>query len=48
MELNNIIEVVEKRAKDIADQEIVNYNKNHPEVNLTDEAREAVRSRFGN
>ena len=45
MELNNIIDVVEKRAKDIADQEIVNYNKAHPELNLTDEAREAVRTR---
>ena len=45
MELNNIIDFVEKRAKDIADQEIVNYNKAHPELNLTDEAREAVRTR---
>ena len=45
MELNDIIHVVEEKAKLIADEEIVKYNKSFPEVNLTDEAREAVRVR---
>ena len=45
MELNDIINVVEEKAKLIADEEIVKYNKSFPEVNLTDEAREAVRVR---
>ena len=45
MELNDVIQVVEEKAKIIADEEIVKYNKAFPEVNLTDEAREATRVR---
>ena len=45
MELNDIIQVVEEKAKAIADEEIVKYNKAFPEVNLTDEARDATRVR---
>lgn len=45
MELNEIIHVVEKKADVIAEQEIVKYNKEYPEINLTDEARHAVKQR---
>ena len=45
MELNDVIPVVEKRAEDIANEEIVRYNKEHPELNLTEEAKNAVRTR---
>ena len=45
MELNDVIQVVEEKAKQIADEEIVKYNKAFPEVNLTDEARKATRVR---
>ena len=45
MELNDVIPVVEKRAEDIANEEIVRYNKEHPELNLTEEAKNAVRVR---
>lgn len=45
MELNEIIPVVEKKAEQIADQEIVKYNNDFPEVNLTDDARNAVKQR---
>ena len=45
MELNDVIPVVEKRAEDIANEEIVKYNKEHPELNLTEEAKNAVRTR---
>lgn len=45
MELNEIIPVVEKKAEQIADQEIVKYNKDYPEINLTDDARIAVKQR---
>ena len=44
MELNDVIPVVEKRAEDIANEEIVRYNKEHPELNLTEEAKNAVRT----
>lgn len=45
MELNEIIQVVEKKAEEVADQEIRRYNKDFPEITLTDEAKEAVRVR---
>ena len=45
MEINNIIQIVEDKAEEIANQEIVKFNKEFPEVNLTDEARESVRIR---
>ena len=45
MELKDVIAVVEKRAEDLANEEIVKYNKEHPEINLTDEAKSAVRIR---
>ena len=45
MELGEIIQVVQSKAEEIAEQEIVRYNKEYPELNLTDEAKEAVRIR---
>jgi arginine utilization protein RocB len=45
MEINEVIQVVEKRAIEIAEQEILKYNKDYPELNLTDEAKEAVKTR---
>ncbi|SFI02863.1 hypothetical protein SAMN04487830_11854 [Pseudobutyrivibrio sp. OR37] len=45
MELNDIISVVEDKAKQIADEEIVKYNKAFPELNLTEEARDLTRQR---
>ena len=45
MKLNDIIPVVEKKADAIAEQEIVKYNKEYPEINLTEEARNAVKQR---
>lgn len=45
MELNNIIEVVQAKAEDIAEQEIVKYNKEFPELNLTEEAKTNVKMR---
>lgn len=45
MELNDIIPVVEKKADAIAEQEIVKYNKEYPEINLTEEAKNAVKQR---
>ena len=45
MEINEIIQVVQKKAEEIAEQEIVKYNKDFPEINLTDEAKESVRIR---
>lgn len=45
MEMNDIIQVVENKAKQIAEEEIVKYNKEHPELNLTDEAKDATRTR---
>ena len=45
MELNEIIPVVEKKAEEIAEQEIVKYSREFPELNLTDEARASVKQR---
>ena len=45
MELGEIIQIVEKKAEKIAEEEIVRYNKEFPELNLTEEAKEAVRMR---
>ena len=45
MELNEIIQVVERKAEEVADQEIRQYNKDYPEITLTEEAKEAVRIR---
>jgi hypothetical protein len=45
MELNEMIQVVQKTAEDIADQEIRKYNKDFPEITLTEDAKEAVRIR---
>ena len=45
MELNAIIPVVEKKAEQIAEQEIVKYNKDFPELNLTEQAKNAVKQR---
>ena len=45
MEMNEIIKIVEKRALEIADEEIVKYNNEHPEINLTDEAKNSVKTR---
>ncbi len=42
MELNNIIEVVQRKAEEIANEEILKYSKNFPELNLTDEAKTNV------
>ena len=45
MDLNEIIPVVEKRAEEIAEEEIVKFSRQFPELNLTDEARTAVKQR---
>ncbi len=45
MELSEMIQIVEDKAKDIADQEILKYIKDFPEITLTDEAKEATRVR---
>ncbi len=45
MELNEIIQVVEKKAEEIAEEEIVKYIKDFPEITLTDEAKDSVRVR---
>ncbi|QFJ55624.1 hypothetical protein [Pseudobutyrivibrio xylanivorans] len=45
MDMNEIIQIVQNKATEIADQEIVKYNHTHPELNLTEEARNSVRTR---
>ena len=45
MELNEIIQGVEKKAEEIAEEEIVKYIKDFPEITLTDEAKDSVRVR---
>ena len=45
MEINSIIQLVEKKAAEIAAQEISDYSKSFPEINLTEEAKEAVKVR---
>ena len=45
MDIGEIIKVVQKRSEEIAEQEILKFNKEYPEINLTEEAREAVRIR---
>ncbi|CBK74605.1 hypothetical protein CIY_18780 [Butyrivibrio fibrisolvens 16/4] len=45
MELNEIIQVVEKKAQEVAQEEIVKYSKEFPEITLTPDAKEAVRIR---
>ena len=37
MELKEIIPIVERKAEEIAKQEIAKYNKEFPELNLTEE-----------
>lgn len=43
MEIGEMIQVVQAKAIEIADEEIRKYNKDFPEITLTDEAKEAVR-----
>lgn len=43
MEIGEMIQVVQAKAVEIADEEIRKYNKDFPEITLTDEAKEAVR-----
>ncbi len=45
MELNEIIQVVQKKAEEIAEQEIIKFNKDFPEITLTNDAKESVRVR---
>ena len=45
MEMHEIIESVEKKALKIAEEEISTYTKINPEINLTDEAKNAVKTR---
>ena len=45
MELNQIIQIVEQKAVEIAEQEILKYQNEFPELNLTDEAKDAVKVR---
>ncbi len=45
MNLTEIIQVVEKQAESIAEEEILKYSKEYPELNLTPEAKEACRVR---
>lgn len=45
MDMNEIIQVVQDKAVEIAEQEIAKYNKDFPELNLTEEAKDAVRVR---
>ena len=45
MDLNEIIKVVEQVAERIAEEEVVKYNKDFPELNLTPEAKDACRIR---
>ncbi|MBR4707819.1 MAG: hypothetical protein IKP29_07175 [Pseudobutyrivibrio sp.] len=45
MDLKDIIQVVEKQAETIAEEEILKYQKAVPELNLTPEAKDACRVR---
>ena len=45
MELKDIIPVVERKAEGIAEEEILKYNNEFPELNLTDDAKHAVKQR---
>lgn len=45
MDLKDIIQVVQKQAETIAEEEILKYSKAFPELNLTPEAKEACRVR---
>ncbi len=45
MEMNEIIKIVQNKAIEIAEQEIVKYSKEYPDINLTDEAKQAVKER---
>ena len=45
MDLKDIIQVVEKQAEAIAEEEILKYQKAVPELNLTPEAKDACRVR---
>ncbi|SDB09458.1 hypothetical protein SAMN02910298_00420 [Pseudobutyrivibrio sp. YE44] len=45
MEMNEIIKLVQDKAIEIAEEEIVKYNKDFPDINLTDEAKNAVKER---
>jgi len=45
MDLSEIIQVVEKQAEAIAEEEIIKYSKAYPELNLTADAKDACRIR---
>ncbi len=45
MDLSEIIQVVEKQAELIAEEEIIKYSKAYPELNLTTDAKDACRIR---
>ncbi len=45
MEINNIIEIVEKTAVEIADGQIQSFCQEYPEINLTEDGKNAVRTR---
>lgn len=45
MELGDMISVVEEKAKQVADEEILKYSASYPELNLTEEAKNAALTR---
>ncbi len=45
MEMNDIIKIVQDKAIEIADQEIVKYSNEYPEINLTPEAKDNTKTR---
>lgn len=45
MDLGEIIRIMEVKAQDIAQQEIANYAKDRPEIQLDDNIRTAVKER---
>jgi len=45
MDLGTIITVLENKAESIANEELLGYTKEHPELNLTDDVKTTVRTR---
>lgn len=45
MEMDEIIRIVQEKAIEIAEQEIVKYNQDVPEINLSEESKDSVKVR---
>lgn len=45
MDMNEIIQIVQNKAIEIAEQEIVSYNNKYPEINFTPDSKNAVKIR---